>query len=177
LVAVLIAVIVCNALLVYGFLFYEPLLYYNFSLEKALVIAVIELAVVLLAAVHSLKTSKKVAGPIHGVLRVIRAIEGGDLSSRIMLRKREYFGDVLLQINQGLDGLEDRVVSIQHTVSQMQQRADAGRYDPDLLAELHGKLSQLKTRLNAPTGTTKLVPDESWSSAPPADLRPVAASE
>ena len=176
LVAVLIAVIVCNALLVYGFLFYEPLLYSNFSLEKALGIAVVELAVVVLASVHSLKTSKKLAGPVHGVLRVMRAIESGDLSSRIALRKGEYFGDVLLQINLGLDSLEERVVSIQGTVSEMQQLGEAGRYDPELLAELQAKLGELRTQRNPPTSTAGAEPGESWESAP-AELRTVAVSD
>jgi methyl-accepting chemotaxis protein len=176
LVAVLIAVIVCNALLVYGLLFYEPLLYSNFSLEKALAIAVAELAVVVLASVHSLKTSKKLAGPIHGVLRVMRAMESGDFSSRIALRKGEYFGDVLLQINQGLDSLEERVVSIQHTVSEMKQLSDAGRYDPDLLAELQAKLSELKTQRNPPTSKVGAGPIECWEGAP-SELRTVAASD
>jgi methyl-accepting chemotaxis protein len=175
LVAVLIAVIVCNALLVYGFLFYEPLLYSNFSLEKALGIAVVELAVVVLASVHSLKTSKKLAGPVHGVLRVMRAIESGDLSSRIALRKGEYFGDVLLQINQGLDSLEERVVSIQGTVSEMQELGEGGRYDPELLTELQAKLGELKTRRNPPTGPAGAEPSESWEGAP-AELRTVAVS-
>ncbi len=145
LLAVLAAILIYNALLVYAFVFYDPLLYAGFTFSQAFGIAVVELVIIALAAAHGLTTSKKLAGPVHGMLRVLQALDKGDFSARIAIRKGEYFSDVVQLVNHSLDGLEERIIDLKHTAAEMQQRLAAGENVSAHLATLQSQLDAFKT--------------------------------
>lgn len=160
LVAVLIAILVCNLLLIYGFLFYEPLLYSSFTFKQAFGIAVVEITVIVLAGTYGLSTSKKVAGPIHGISRVLRALDDGNFSARIAIRKGEYFGDVTSRINQSLDLLEERLTSLKLAGDQVQQHASDPSSLPGHIAHLQAQLEALRTRRDTATSTSVQLKEE-----------------
>jgi len=150
LVTVLIAVIICNVFLAYGFLFYEPLLNSDFEYSHAFGIASVQLIVIALAFGQSVVTSKNLAGPVHGTLRVAKALGEGDLTARVAIRKNEYFRDVVLSINQSLDRLEQRVVRIKDAADDVQRATSSDTEAAAQVAELQTTLSSLRTGASIP---------------------------
>ena len=148
LVAVLVAILLCNLLLIYGFLFYEPLLYARLTFTQAAGIAGVELIVIALAAAYGLTTSKKVAGPMQGILRVLRALDAGDFSARIAIRDGEYFNEVTRLINVSLDRLEGRVIDLKETANAVIPEVSSPELDSDHLISLRRQLDALTTRLD-----------------------------
>lgn len=125
LVTVSAAILIFNALLIYGLVFHETFRYTHFSFGNALGIAVVEIAVVALAVEYSLRTSKRLAGPIHGVNRVVRSLAEGDFTVRIAPRKREFFKNRLEEINASLDVLEQQMVDLQTELQEAQRELGA----------------------------------------------------
>jgi methyl-accepting chemotaxis protein len=145
LVTVLITVIICNLLLAYGFVFYEPLLNSEFDYSHAFGIASIELIVIALAFAQSVITSKNLAGPTQGTLRVAQALGEGDLTARVAIRKNEYFRDVILSINQSLDRLEQHVVLIKDAAADVQCATSSDSEASARVAALNARLGSLRT--------------------------------
>jgi len=150
LVIVLIAVIICNVFLAYGFVFYEPLINSEFDYSHAFGIASVQLIVIALAFGQSVVISKNLAGPMQGTLRVAQALGGGDLTARVAIRKNEYFRDVVLSINQSLDRLEQRVVLIKDATDDVRRATSSDTEAAAHVAALQAKLSSLRTGASIP---------------------------
>ena len=150
LVTVSAAILIFNALLIYGLLFHETFRYTTFSFGNALGIAVVEIAVAALALEYSLRTSKRLAGPIHGVQRVVRSLAEGDFTVRVALRKREYFKNKLEQINASLDVLEQQIVDLQSGLPEAQRELGAVDSPHPNWNALQRRIIRLKARPRDP---------------------------
>lgn len=63
-------------------------------------------------ALHSIRTSHKIAGPLYRFDRLFESVKEGNLSSKITLRKGDYLINEMDNINEMLESLQIRVQEI-----------------------------------------------------------------
>lgn len=82
------------------------------------------LAVFLLLAVHSLVVSHRVAGPLYGFRRVLRAVAEGKLTVRATIRKNDYLAKEADSINVMIAALQEKIARIQEDFGQVRAGFD-----------------------------------------------------
>lgn len=81
-------------------------------------------AVFFLLAVHSLVVSHRVAGPLYGFRRVLRAVAEGKLTVRATIRKNDYLSKEADSINDMIAALQGKVARIQEDFRQVRAGFD-----------------------------------------------------
>jgi methyl-accepting chemotaxis protein len=71
----------------------------------------------ILIALHSIRTSHKIAGPLYRFDRLFESMKEGNLSSKITLRKGDYLINEMDNINEMLESLQIRVQEIKDAQS------------------------------------------------------------
>ena len=71
------------------------------------------LVVLVLIGAHSVLVSHRIAGPLVGFRRVLKAVEEGNLSIRAKIRRADYLGRDAESINAMISGLSDRLREVQ----------------------------------------------------------------
>ena len=89
--------------------------------KVALVISVLELALIAGVWWAGLKISHRIAGPVYVFTRELEKLAQGDLSARMNLRKKDQFMDAALLMNSSLDTLQKRIELIQSVAAQLNQ--------------------------------------------------------
>ena len=82
------------------------------------------LAVFLLLAVHSLVVSHRVAGPLYGFRRVLRAVGDGKLTVRAKIRKNDYLAEEADSINDMIAAVQEKIARIQEDFGQVRAGFD-----------------------------------------------------
>lgn len=85
----------------------------------------------------NLKASHRIAGPIFSMERCLRAIERGNLTSTLQLRKTDQFPETAEQLNATVSAIRGRVNRAQYLAARIQQRPDeAAQLAQQLVDEL-----------------------------------------
>ena len=82
------------------------------------------LAVFLLLAIHSLVVSHRVAGPLVGFRRVLRAVAEGKLTVRASIRKNDYLAKEADSINVMIAALQEKIARLQEDFGQLRAGFD-----------------------------------------------------
>jgi methyl-accepting chemotaxis protein len=109
------------------------------------------LAVLVLLGAHSVIVSHRIAGPLVGFRRVLKAVGEGDLSVRARIRRRDYLQKDAESINAMIAGLSGRLQEIQNDfgricVAWTESRASLSRVSTD---EATRSLEQLGVDMDA----------------------------
>jgi len=108
------------------------------------------LGVFLLLAIHSLVVSHRVAGPLVGFRRVLRAVAEGKLTVRAKIRKNDYLAKEADSINDMIAALQEKIGRIQEDFGQVRagfdglKRAVAGDAVGAIQEPLHRLQAQMK---------------------------------
>lgn len=168
---VLVAVMVFNALLLYVVAFHDPLLFSRVSYFNPTGVALFELTMIAAATAYGLLRSRQLAGPVQGLLRVMRCLDEGDFSARLALRKGEFFEDVLHDFNGSLDRLEQRIVDLQEEARSARQILRSQGQDASALDRMAAMLDELRAGPAAAAGTRQQPTGAEYSERPPAAQR------
>jgi methyl-accepting chemotaxis protein len=142
----LVSVMAFNALLAWLLVFHDPLLFNRVHYFNPTVIALLELSVIAAAAAYGIVRSRRLAGPVQGLIRVMHALDQGDFSARIVQRRGEYFDDALQSFNHSLDRLEKRIIDLQDEVKLVRDTLYTNGQDASHLDRLAIMLEDLQTR-------------------------------
>jgi len=93
------AVVLINLVLLAGFLPGEALGIGRLSLTGAILVALLEALLLALVWRSTLHTSHRIAGPDYRVREALAALADGDLSTRVHLRRHDYFKDLAQAVN------------------------------------------------------------------------------
>jgi methyl-accepting chemotaxis protein len=108
----------------------------------------------ILLGFHSLLVSRRVAGPLHGFRRTLKAIGEGDLTVRAKIRRFDYLWKEAATINEMLDNVRERLRRLQEEYGQayaMWLEFKDG-LPPEMAGELGRHLTDLGARLDGVKG-------------------------
>lgn len=78
----------------------------------------------LLFLLHSVRITHRVAGPIYRFREVMKEVADGDLSTRVILRERDYLEEEVGQLNEMLERLNSRVRRLQEIGTRLTDQAE-----------------------------------------------------
>ena len=111
------------------------------SRGTALVIGLIELALMAAVWYGGIWASNKVAGPVYVFSRQIGLFSEGDLGARISLRKHDFFAEEAEQINRSLDRIQSQVEEVVSAVHGLRNAREASGQGSREFDELMDKLA------------------------------------
>jgi methyl-accepting chemotaxis protein len=112
------------------------------------------LGILILLSVHSLVVSRRVAGPLAGFRRTLKAIGEGDLTVRARIRRFDYLSKEAASINEMLDNIRERLRRLQEEYGQAYGMwlEFKGGLAPGLAGELGRHSADLGARLDGVKG-------------------------
>jgi methyl-accepting chemotaxis protein len=144
LLVVALAVLMINALIIVRMLFPElipGMQAVHLSMRGAISVAGVELILIAAIWYGCLKTTHRIAGPVHVFAREIQRLGMGDLNVRIMLREGDMFLPEAERMNRSIAALRSRIVTIQTLVEQLHQAHATGAAVDTIVAQLRLELS------------------------------------
>lgn len=101
-------------------------------------------------ALHSIRTSHKVAGPLYRFSGVFEAVKGGRIPKRIQLRKGDYLHEEMGEINAMLESLRAAIGDIEKAQESLQEavyrRRERG--SSDLVNQEHSYVEDVVAKAN-----------------------------
>jgi methyl-accepting chemotaxis protein len=99
----------------------------------------ITLGVIAIATIIvTLFVSHKMAGPLFRFEKELKDIGEGDLTRRVILRKKDPVGDIAVCLNNMIAGLHDKILDIQTEVGRILASASRQNAPKGLIEELNG---------------------------------------
>jgi methyl-accepting chemotaxis protein len=106
----------------------------------------------LVASVHSILVSHRIAGPLYRFRKVFGVVAQGDLTARAGVRKKDYLGRDAESINGMIVALDNRVSEIARSAEEVRTAMDecmARTDDPEELLDLEEKIASLEEATRA----------------------------
>lgn len=139
----LVTFIMINVIVIFGYILIDSMADIQ-QLKRYLAFSVAGLEIIGFIFVYkiNIKSSHRIAGPIFVLERSLKAIEAGDLSFTMRLRKNDQFQEVKDQMNLTLTKLNQRIGIAQQLAGQLQK---SSHVDVQLVEQLVDQLSFFKT--------------------------------
>lgn len=111
-----------------GVIYFIPVAYLFDSWELYLGLTLVAIELLCLAAIFFLarRASHQLSGPVYNLSQSIKAIEQGDFSRRVVLRKGDAFTDMAAQLNQTMDTLSADVQLMQTEMTSLISKLESG---------------------------------------------------
>jgi methyl-accepting chemotaxis protein len=137
------AFLLTNLIVIVGFVLFNALDdVQRFQRVYAVTVVVLELAGFYAIYRYSLAASHRIAGPLYVIGRCLKAMEGGDLSIDMRLRKDDQLQEIAEQMNTTLHQLRLRIANLQHLAGRL---PGAGPEQAALVQRLNQELAFFNT--------------------------------
>ena len=90
--------------------------------------------------------SHRIAGPFYRFEKILKQVEGGDLTPRVQLRKHDQFTELEDALNRFISSINDRIGGLQTDIDEVKGLL-ARKDDPTLLEKVGRKIDLIKERI------------------------------
>ncbi|GEM_PF-2387257 len=149
LVGILVAFLLINTTLIIGYLA-SDVIFFDASPQVIFSIAIglTEIVGLILFFLLSMKSSHRIAGPLHQLEQNLKRIGGGDLTTKTCFRKADHFHGLGAQLNQTTQQLCKHYKGLKETTEILVSQLDDEAVASESLHRLRKQLSEFKTGLD-----------------------------
>ncbi len=115
------------------------------SMTAALAIGAVELILIVSIWFFVLRTTHRIAGPVHVINREIARLGAGDLTANIALRETDMFQEEAAQMNASIVSLREQIETLKAMAARIEDTQVADQNLAAVIASLQSELARLNT--------------------------------